>query len=399
MKENHGIVREGLESLEFKITPLGEPSAKGKSYTANIVEEKAKKLQGTLRWRNDPSQEVSISADSVRKFQNTIRKMYDKLAAEKEESKKEQIWREINAYVALLDQFKEVFNTSELVETHLDYPKTKNDEGIKGDRSDELKPNPGTLMHRMFSAVSQDGDVFTAKFTVKETLNKGSNNPLHAYEVTEIELSDDTGMQIYGNKTEVPGTQLDHPNNSITGAKLLKGFEKKYDKGEKLIKNELNGDEKSNLSSKNAISSLSLSDDNPYDIVGQRRRELEAERAKRNAMRLAEEQVNTNPSEAQKKAGNYKMGHVKVDGMDVTIENPKGSTRSGKDADGKEWSVKMNYTYGYIRGTKGVDGDHIDVYLNDKPGDKVYVVDQIDQKTGEFDEHKVMYGFNSIISA
>lgn len=33
-----------------------------------------------------------------------------------------------------------------------------------------------------------------------------------------------------------------------------------------------------------------------------------------------------------KEAGNYKMGHVKIDGYDVTIENPKGSTRSGKDA-------------------------------------------------------------------
>lgn len=85
--------------------------------------------------------------------------------------------------------------------------------------------------------------------------------------------------------------------------------------------------------------------------------------------------------------------------MDVTIENPKGSTRSGKDANGKEWSVKMNYTYGYIRGTEGVDGDHIDVYLNDNPGGKVFVVDQIDQKTGAFDEHKVMYGFNSLDEA
>lgn len=73
---------------------------------------------------------------------------------------------------------------------------------------------------------------------------------MHAYEVTEIELSDDTDMQTLGYKTEIPGVHLDHPNNSITGAKLLKGFEKKYDKGVKLLKNELNGDEKSNLISK-----------------------------------------------------------------------------------------------------------------------------------------------------
>ena len=104
--------------------------------------------------------------------------------------------------------------------------------------------------------------------------------------------------------------------------------------------------------------------------------------------------VDTNPSEAQKEAGNYKKGHLKVDGYNITIENPRGTTRSGKDADGKEWSVKMNYDYGYIRGTEGVDGDHIDVYLSEKPEEgNVYVVDQIDQRTGKFDEHKVMYGF------
>ena len=77
-----------------------------------------------------------------------------------------------------------------------------------------------------------------------------------------------------------------------------------------------------------------------------------------------EAKVEQNPTEAQKEAGNYKKGHIKIDGYDVTIENPKGSVRSGKDADGTPWSVTMNNTYGYIRGTEGVDGDHIDVYLS-----------------------------------
>lgn len=106
--------------------------------------------------------------------------------------------------------------------------------------------------------------------------------------------------------------------------------------------------------------------------------------------------VNTEPTEKQKEAGNYKKGHIKVDGYDITIENPKDSTRSGKDASGKAWSVPMHYDYGYIKGTEGVDGDHIDVYLSDNPtSGNVYVVDQVDQKTGKFDEHKVMYGFPS----
>ena len=119
------------------------------------------------------------------------------------------------------------------------------------------------------------------------------------------------------------------------------------------------------------------------------------------AKRLHDEElkVNTNPSEAQKEAGNYKKGHIKINGFDVTIEQPAGSVRSGKDANGKEWSVTMNNTYGYIRGTKGVDGDHIDVFLGpDMNSDMVYVVDQVNTD-GSFDEHKVMIGFSSLEDA
>ena len=55
----------------------------------------------------------------------------------------------------------------------------------------------------------------------------------------------------------------------------------------------------------------------------------------------------------------------------------------------------MNNTYGYIRGTEGVDGDHIDVFLSDNPANgDVFVVDQVN-KDGTFDEHKVMYGFST----
>ena len=109
----------------------------------------------------------------------------------------------------------------------------------------------------------------------------------------------------------------------------------------------------------------------------------------------AEAQVDLNPTDAQKEAGNYQKGHVVIDGHDITIENPKGSVRSGVDADGNPWSVTMNNTYGYIRRTEGVDGDQIDVFLSDNPTEgNVYVVDQV-KPDGSFDEHKVMYGFAS----
>ena len=117
------------------------------------------------------------------------------------------------------------------------------------------------------------------------------------------------------------------------------------------------------------------------------------------ALAAAEQETNTEPTEAQKEAGNYKKGHVKIDGYDVTIENPKGSVRRGTDASGKQWEQEMQNTYGYIRGTEGVDGDHIDVFFSEDPsqGD-VFVVDQVN-KDGSFDEHKVMYGFPYIESA
>ena len=107
--------------------------------------------------------------------------------------------------------------------------------------------------------------------------------------------------------------------------------------------------------------------------------------------------VNTEPTEAQKEAGNYKKGHVQVGTFDITIEQPQGSVRKGTDANGKQWESMMHNTYGYFRGTEGVDGDHIDVFLSNDidgwNGRKVYVVDQYNPD-GTFDEHKVMLGFN-----
>ena len=104
--------------------------------------------------------------------------------------------------------------------------------------------------------------------------------------------------------------------------------------------------------------------------------------------------VDTNPTDAQKEAGNYQKGHIKVDGLDISIENPKGSIRRGTDTSGNQWETEMHNTYGYIRGTEATDGDHIDVFLSDDPASgSVYIVDQVDPKTGEFDEVKVMLGF------
>lgn len=102
------------------------------------------------------------------------------------------------------------------------------------------------------------------------------------------------------------------------------------------------------------------------------------------------------PTQAQIEAGNYKKGHIKVHGLDIAVENPRGSERRGTDPDGNEWSHNMSDHYGYIKRTTGADQEHIDTYVGKNPeSENVFIVDQIDQGSGGFDEHKVMLGFDS----
>jgi hypothetical protein len=109
------------------------------------------------------------------------------------------------------------------------------------------------------------------------------------------------------------------------------------------------------------------------------------------------------PTPPQIEAGNYQKGHLNIAGMNISIEHPAGSTRSGTDANGKPWSIEMKSHYGYVRGTKGKDKEHIDVFV--KPGTPenysgpVFVVDQKKVSTGHFDEHKIILGAASIEEA
>lgn len=110
--------------------------------------------------------------------------------------------------------------------------------------------------------------------------------------------------------------------------------------------------------------------------------------------------VNVNPTDAQKEAGTYKKGHFNWNGLDITIENPAGSERSGTDSDGEKWSVTMPASYGYLKRTTGADGDHVDVYIGKHhDSDRVFIIDQQDHKSGKFDEHKVMLGFDTLREA
>jgi hypothetical protein len=124
--------------------------------------------------------------------------------------------------------------------------------------------------------------------------------------------------------------------------------------------------------------------------------EAKQEKKKQSAVdqQIQSQDINTNPTEAQKEAGNYKKGHVVIQDIDITVENPKGSVRSGVDEDGKAWEHEMNSHYGYFKGTVGKDGDHVDTFIGNNPESKqVFVIDQVNPKSGKFDESKVMIGF------
>jgi len=106
------------------------------------------------------------------------------------------------------------------------------------------------------------------------------------------------------------------------------------------------------------------------------------------------------PTEEQKQNGNYKKGRVKLHGFNISIENPKGSIRSGTDSNGKKWSVKIKNHYGYINGNNiGKDGDPIDVFLGPDPNsENIFIVNQKNNED-KFDEHKILIGFDTFKDA
>lgn len=103
-------------------------------------------------------------------------------------------------------------------------------------------------------------------------------------------------------------------------------------------------------------------------------------------------------SKAQILAGNAPLGHMKVGGLDYSVENAEGSVRSDLQNEPPKWKTPMEhgYHYGYFKRTEGNDGDHVDAFVKTGTPESydgpVFVVDQVDPKSGKFDEHKVVIG-------
>lgn len=110
----------------------------------------------------------------------------------------------------------------------------------------------------------------------------------------------------------------------------------------------------------------------------------------------AEQATNHDATPGQKEAGNYAKGKFAWHGLNIAVETAKGEDRTDKETNGEKWRVTMPATYGYILGTVGADKDNVDVFMGDKPeSQRVYVVNQTKPGSTEFDEHKIMLGYES----
>jgi hypothetical protein len=109
--------------------------------------------------------------------------------------------------------------------------------------------------------------------------------------------------------------------------------------------------------------------------------------------------VDTDASDAQREALNYRHGRAHLHGLDVMIEVPKGAVRTGVGADGSRWSRRMHAHYGRIKRTVGRDGEPVDVFIGDHPDSQlVFVMSQL-QASGDLDEHKCVLGCKNLTEA
>lgn len=102
----------------------------------------------------------------------------------------------------------------------------------------------------------------------------------------------------------------------------------------------------------------------------------------------------------ERSSGNYRKLPITVGTLTILVENPRGSVREGEMGDGTKWQTLMQDDYGEIAGTEGRDGDPVDVFLSDTPDQgKIFIIDQVNPATGEFDESKVMMGWDDAQAA
>ena len=222
-KEKRGLVRDNLDKVLFRIvTPVVTPVEE-----TNIRDFAKQNLQGEHYWHGDKRQKVYVNQKSTKKFATT----YNGMKADRDRAVKEgrtedadKLSKEMEAYRYVLSNFDDVFNASELVETHNDFA----DHNAVYPNEDVSEKS---IVHRLYSAMSDKGNVFAVKFMVQETASENETNPLHAYEITDIELTIPSATISDNVKSSALSTGV----SSISGSKLLEKFDKTKDPGVKLL--------------------------------------------------------------------------------------------------------------------------------------------------------------------
>ena len=282
---------------------------------------------------------------------------------------------------------------------------------------DEVSPRPGTATPAATMPAARGADPVSppirptaAGILVSpevKTLPPGESLPAQGIQTPDIKVLPQ------GQKIEGPAKKNAQDLSLIAESAIVAFPDIMESEGGLLPLNRFTPDEQQTLRNAGIVETATTSNGNTYEGVNseylwQRRKQIQDQRsANKNAEKVsidtkANEAATSplndlpEPTEAQKEAGNYKLGKIKVHGLDVSIENPEGSTRSGVSEDGKPWSTTMSRAhYGYFRQSESKDGDPVDVFVAPGKSDKVYVIDQVNPKTGKFDEPKVVTGAQS----
>ena len=115
----------------------------------------------------------------------------------------------------------------------------------------------------------------------------------------------------------------------------------------------------------------------------------------------AEQVIDQDHTHEQGEANNVQRAHVTWEDIPITLEAPEGGVRRGLTPEGERWQSRMGAAYGYIKGTEGGDGQHVDVFLGPNPEQRqnAFVLDELDRDTGKFRQHKVFIGFDNVGAA
>lgn len=412
------VTKAGKESITLKKTSTGEEQVVNKDCFSDVyVVQPARCIQD------------SEESDAVKRIvYNWLKKYSSELATNSEATPRREAFEELAADLNVID---EKFEYSDSIECEVDY---NGDLFMKDDAStllvggtsfvyqatdsgvEAIAEQASTAASELYESYATDEETFETEETLMDALDAlRSGQPVNV-----VRVQDDEGQfvilmtDLYGRDARYVTEEGETPNKDeakrFSDKREAFKFMKSLSDAGKLTHSIFNSAPLQVVDDDNDI----LSDEVKAEVL-QKVEEEVVERLKEKgvdvsdriqddgnaismvnkAIEEAEKETETDLTPEQKESGDYKKGHVKIQDFDIAIENPKGSVRSGVDNDGKEWSQEMHNTYGYFEGTKGKDSDDVDCFIGPNPlSEDIFVIDQLD-KDGNFDEHKVMFGFDS----